>query len=42
MKNLAEFSLVAICVLVIGCATQSTTAQWRQKANGLPVGTHES
>jgi parvulin-like peptidyl-prolyl isomerase len=42
MKHLAEFSLVAICVLVIGCATQSTTAQWRQKANGLPVGTPQS
>ena len=42
MKTLSDYGAIALCILVFGCTTQTTTALWKQKARGLPVGTPRS
>jgi hypothetical protein len=39
MKRLFTALLIAGWICVTGCATQTTTAQWKQKAEGIPMGT---
>lgn len=39
MRHLFIMALAVGCILAFGCAKQHTTAQWRQRASAIQVGT---